>query len=244
MDIPQGRSRALPDGSFLSLLPPMTGQAAFEEELALDCGRLPQLPVGAELEAPIDPSAYTDEFYSFRQMDGDGRPITWPGDKRISVMADPTGSDYASFLDDVDEAVGHLALASGFDLHFDGIILSGMKQVPERQIAIRWEDPHPLMRAIGRIDEVRAIEVSKWRNVGSRSVWAMSNIWLRRQEVHEPPGFVPNGWGVVLLHELAHSLGLGHCSDKGQVMFPTTGGVSQLGWGDRLGLQLLREAAP
>lgn len=50
--------------------------------------------------------------------------------------------------------------------------------------------------------------------------------------------------GEVLLHELAHAIGLGHVLDPTQVMYPaTTNSESQFGAGDRAGLSALGVAA-
>jgi len=59
------------------------------------------------------------------------------------------------------------------------------------------------------------------------------------------PGFGPGTTdGEVLLHELAHAVGLGHVLDPTQVMYPqTTNGESVFGAGDRAGLAALGAAA-
>ena len=60
-----------------------------------------------------------------------------------------------------------------------------------------------------------------------------------------PGGFGPGATeGEVLLHELAHAVGLGHVRDPTQVMFPqTTNSESQYGAGDRAGLTALGRSA-
>lgn len=59
------------------------------------------------------------------------------------------------------------------------------------------------------------------------------------------PGFGPGTTdGEVLLHELAHAVGLGHVLDPTQVMYPqTTSSESQFGAGDRAGLAAVGAAA-
>ena len=59
------------------------------------------------------------------------------------------------------------------------------------------------------------------------------------------PGFGPGTTeGEVLLHELAHAVGLGHVLDPTQVMYPqTTNGESVFGAGDRAGLAAVGAAA-
>jgi hypothetical protein len=58
-------------------------------------------------------------------------------------------------------------------------------------------------------------------------------------------GFGPGSTeGEVLLHELAHAVGLGHVDDPTQVMYyRTTNSESQFGAGDRAGLQALGTAS-
>ncbi|MFN8233963.1 MAG: hypothetical protein U0V56_11005 [Actinomycetota bacterium] len=47
-----------------------------------------------------------------------------------------------------------------------------------------------------------------------------------------PPGFdFPGAQGPVLLHELAHIVGLGHVKDQGELMEPYGGGVADYGPG-------------
>ena len=59
------------------------------------------------------------------------------------------------------------------------------------------------------------------------------------------PGFGPGTTdGEVLLHELAHAVGLGHVLDPTQVMYPqTTSSESAFGAGDRAGLAAVGAAA-
>lgn len=60
-----------------------------------------------------------------------------------------------------------------------------------------------------------------------------------------PAGFGPGATeGEVLLHELAHAVGLGHVLDPTQVMYPqTTNSESQFGAGDRAGLRAVGRPA-
>ena len=51
------------------------------------------------------------------------------------------------------------------------------------------------------------------------------------------------GWGPVLLHEIAHSVGLGHVDDPGQLMHPASGDRSTYGPGDLAGLHQVSAAA-
>jgi matrixin len=72
---------------------------------------------------------------------------------------------------------------------------------------------------------------------GDRAIvsgWVMLNA-----DADLAPGF-GNGatWGEVLMHELAHVLGLAHVDDPGQIMYPeVTLGPARWGSGDREGLR-------
>lgn len=53
-----------------------------------------------------------------------------------------------------------------------------------------------------------------------------------------PGGFDGNSWGPVVLHEILHSLGLGHVADQQQLMFPMLWeGNARFGAGDITGMQ-------
>jgi len=55
-----------------------------------------------------------------------------------------------------------------------------------------------------------------------------------------PSGFdLPGMQGPVVLHELAHVLGLGHAESDGNLMEPSGGGVTAFGPGDLAGLEHL-----
>ena len=56
-------------------------------------------------------------------------------------------------------------------------------------------------------------------------------------------GWATGGWGPVLLHEIGHSLGLGHVADEHQLMEPSGGITSTFGPGDLAGLHQLGAAA-
>ena len=59
-----------------------------------------------------------------------------------------------------------------------------------------------------------------------------------------PPGFAsPGAQGPVVLHELAHVLGLGHIKAQGELMEPSGGGVIDFGPGDLEGLRQLGSSA-
>src|SRR6478672_341314 len=63
---------------------------------------------------------------------------------------------------------------------------------------------------------------------------------------HAEPGFgtaVRGTRGRMLMHELGHAVGLGHVSDRAQVMYPVDSGPAVWGAGDRAGLRVLGAAS-
>lgn len=98
-------------------------------------------------------------------------------------------------------------------------------------ITIRWSTPQQNPRLRGGTLGVAELYAS------GRSTLVAANVVLDRTEaeVGTTFDFRPMTWGSVLMHELTHSMGLGHAHGLKQVMYPlSTSGV--WGRGDRAGL--------
>ena len=65
-------------------------------------------------------------------------------------------------------------------------------------------------------------------------IWFKDNRWIRCGEES-----TLNEVTALLAHEMGHALGLGHSTDKGDVMYPIVRAATKLGPGDIAGLQSL-----
>ena len=72
----------------------------------------------------------------------------------------------------------------------------------------------------------------------------MSGVVAINDADPNPPGFGSQGaQGPVVLHELAHVMGLGHYKAIGELMEPSGGGMTDFGPGDLQGLRELGSSA-
>lgn len=209
------------------------------DELAWEGG-----PSIVELEG-LPPTA-DDHLYSFLDFDLQGRPVSWPLDRPIRVAANLTAAAYSQFGADLLAALDKLRSASGFDLqaigpsHLTAAEFRGQSPHPEVDILVSWVPDWTGLDG-GNPDFAGTATSICGSVAGSRQI-LQSDVRLRG-DISRCPGFVPGGWGSILLHELMHALGAGHCGDQQQIMCPTASLATDLGAGDRLALHWLREAA-
>ncbi|MFZ8979757.1 MAG: matrixin family metalloprotease [Candidatus Nanopelagicales bacterium] len=122
--------------------------------------------------------------------------ITWTYDGRNA----PRGGD-ARMGDDLSTAFGQLAKLTGLRFtEADG---------DSADITVNWTDaPSGGADAFGGASEFGGILGSGELTMFRDSNWAQT------------PGTGTRGRGALLLHEIGHILGLGHVTDRGQLMFP------------------------
>jgi len=183
-----------------------------------------------------------------------GDPIRWnpcaPIHYVVNLGPAPPGS-----LEDVQAAVLDLSNATGIAFVYEGLT----DEVPSR-----WRDPYQPERygerwapvLIGWVDpatsnfdfnpgghEAAAIGGPITSDQGPRDVYVSGVVAINAADPN-PPGFSsPGSQGPVLLHELAHVLGLGHVRERGELMEPSGGGVTGFGPGDLEGLRALGRPA-
>ena len=212
--------------------------------------RIPDLPSG----------------YSFTFVRADGcTPVRFDPCQPVHYVMNPAQAPPGGVAD-VEEAFSRLAQVTGMTFRSDGMTEEVSRRVPyvPDRYPDRWA---PILVAwSGQSGERANVEV-----VGSGfplrvdDVLVSGSLTLNSDAVSDrakgtplpggfavAPGFGPIGaegvsWGRVILHELAHALGLGHTRDRDQLMYPDvaqqTAHATDFRTGDREGLRLLGRAA-
>lgn len=195
-----------------------------------------------------DPEPGTDFAFLSRTPSGD--PVRWnpcePIHYVVNASLAPPGS-----LADVHEAARRMSEATGIAFAYDGLSdedPSAFRKpfIPDRYgsrwapVLIGWVDPDdsdiPFDDAHGTASAV----ASPLYPYGLAADVYVSGWVAMNSEDSNPPGFdVPHEQGPVILHELGHVMGLGHVPSFGELMQPAGGGVTDLGPGDREGLERL-----
>jgi hypothetical protein len=180
--------------------------------------------------------------------DSSGLPARWDPCRPIPYVVSPRRLG-ASARRDLDEALRRISAASG--LRFEH--LGDVDEEPARRrsayqperygerwapLLVAWVGPGETDMAIGRKVPGTSMVVAVANHAGGSLV--SGQVVLHRDRPMAE-GFGPGlSRGKVLLHEIAHVLGLGHVDDPQQVMHPkVTGGPATLGTGDRTGLAAL-----
>lgn len=157
----------------------------------------------------------------------------------------PPGTDQL-----IQEAVSAVSAASGLQFVYDGITSEAPTKVreayqPDRYgkrwapVLIAWSTPEEAPELTGRIAGTG----------GSASIQVPGEpyVYVTGQVQLDAPGLTetlasPNGPAsirAIIMHELAHVVGLGHVNDPTQLMYEENSGQLDFGDGDRAGLALL-----
>ena len=185
-------------------------------------------------------------------VDDQGRPARWDPCRPIPYVV--LGSWLPSTgRADLTAALARLSAASGLRFVDEG----DTDELPSRTraayqpgrygkrwapVLIAWVPPSQTDVGVGGgVQGVAVAVATPGRDGGS----IVSGQLVLDADRRLPSGFGPGATeGEVLLHELAHIVGLGHVLDPTQVMYPeTTNNESQYGAGDRAGLAALGRAA-
>ncbi len=189
-------------------------------------------------------------FLDFRL---DGSPLRWNACESIHYVINPSIAPQGS-VEDVHEAVRRVSRATGIAFSYDGL----SDEVPSRlrepyqlerygerwaPVLIAWVDPDDVDIPFQREGHTAAAVASPTRPLGGAEVFVSGYVAMNLED-QNPPGFAfPGAQGPVLLHELAHVMGLGHVDNEGEIMEPSGGSVTDFGPGDLEGLrQVGREA--
>ena len=210
-----------------------------------------QASVTGEVFAISDPAAASDGWGP-TYVDGQGRPARWDPCVPIHYVVQPGWIPDAGRAD-LAEALTRLSAASGLQFVDDG----DTSEVPSTDRAAYQPDRYgerwaPLLigwvpagatdLGIGSGAQGLSLSVALPARGGPSIVTGQVVLDASNRLA---AGFGPGTTdGEVLLHELAHAVGLGHVLDATQVMYPqTTNGESQFGAGDRAGLAAVGAAA-
>ena len=168
----------------------------------------------------------------------------------VNLGAAPPGS-----LKDVQDAVLLLTSATGITFVFDGLTdeVPGRSRdafQPERYgdrwapVLVGWVDPRT-----NSFDfdpgghEAAGVAGPLYPNPGPHDIFVSGVVAINVADPN-PPGFdSPGEQGPVVLHELAHVLGLGHTKAEGELMEPSGGGMTGFGPGDLEGLDELGKSS-
>ena len=178
-----------------------------------------------------------------------GDPVRWNPCEAIHYVVN-LGAAPAGSLRDVQDAALRLTEATGIAFVYEG--LSDESPTLDRDVyqaerygdrwapvLIGWVDPRTSSIKFV-VDGQEAAGVAGPLAPDSGENIYVSGVVAINAADPNPPGFAsPGSQGPVVLHELAHVLGLGHFKAQGELMEPSGGGVTDLGPGDLEGLRVL-----
>ena len=181
-------------------------------------------------------------------VDEQGRPARWDPCQPISYVVQD-GWIPAAGRSDLAEALRRLGGASGLEFVDEGDTdelpsRARAAYQPERYgdrwapLLLGWVPPAATDLGLGNGVQGISLSVAVPGRTGPSLVSGQVVLDAGNRLA---PGFGPGTTdGEVLLHELAHAVGLGHVLDPTQVMYPqTTNSESEFGAGDRAGLAAL-----
>jgi hypothetical protein len=201
----------------------------------------------AELRQVSEPAS-SAQGWGASWVDDAGRPARWDPCTPIRYVVNPAWMPAAGRRD-LSEALHRISAVSG--LHFvdegdtDELPARGREAYQRQRYGERWAPllvawVPPAQTDVGIGGGIQGVSLSV-ALPGAAGGSIVSGQVALDADRRLASGFGPGSTdGEVLLHELAHAVGLGHVDDPTQVMyFRTTNSESQFGAGDRAGLAAL-----
>ena len=196
----------------------------------------------------------TDGAYAFLHTDELGRPVGYDPCRPVRYVVRPDGMPFGGQAV-IDEAVAVVGAATGLVLEYAGTtdeapaVERALIQ-PERYgdswapVLVAWSDEATIPELAGEVAGVggsAAVPGADGRGqwlAGGRVVLDVADIatMLAQSGGHERVR-------ALVVHELAHVLGLDHVDDPTELMYPVSASRTDLGPGDRAGLALVGQVA-
>ncbi len=222
----------------------------------------PTRPSASAASAPGSsrPSASTSANphpgYTFLERDASDRISRWDPCAVLHYVVDPQGAP-AGGVDDVRTAVAQVSAATGIRFAFDGFVserpslrraeLQRRPPAPGRNpfqpVLIGWYSRGEAPR--GAEDDVIGYAAPISEYDGTQRVYVSGLIGIRGDASLRAGFDGSQSVGGVLLHELGHLMGLGHSTDRRQIMYREAGhlsGPARYQSGDLAGLRELGRA--
>jgi hypothetical protein len=242
---PRAASRRRPSALLLTVLVTVAGTGALATLAAV---RVEALPALQQATGPA-PAA---DGWGPAWTDDTGRPARWNPCRPLGYVVNPAWMPPRG-REDLIDALSRITAVSGLRFVDQGDTDEVPRQdrpayQPERYgerwapLLVAWVPASATDLGIGGGTQGLASTTAVPTSAGGVIVTAQVALDADRRLAS---GFGPGATeGEVLLHELAHAVGLGHVDDPTQVMYyRTTNSESQFGAGDRAGLVALGAAA-
>jgi len=199
-----------------------------------------------------DTGVSSERSYRFVARTAEGGPVRWNPCEPIRYQID-LGPMAAGVAEEVHDSTALISEATGIGFTFEGFVevdiaerlAGGDFVIPGSEGGIEWAPvlvawrPQRFLLALGAERDVLGLGLPVATRL-DRDQFVSGAIVLNA-DARLPRGFATGlDQGPVILHELGHVLGLGHVSDRSQLMFRrAVPWVTGLGEGDLQGLERL-----
>jgi hypothetical protein len=208
------------------------------------------LPLGC---APVSvPGRGSAANYSWFLRNSDGSPAHWGSCAPIHYVTNTSRAGYSGARADLDYALGQISRNTGLRFVHDGEVTSlpstawGARPVNGAYppVLIGWarQGETDVYGTVTTPGATLAVAYARFASVGGRQTYVSGSVAIHPDNLRTRgivPGHGPYSVSVVLMHEFAHLVGLGHVSDTQQLMAPAISPITDYGAGDLAGLARL-----